>query len=100
MRLFALAKGLSPIGADQEPAQLPEKLKINRQLVIPRNPWQTYLNLRKAIALEQWKRSAGDLPRVGIRALICQKHQSRIRPSMKGTMRAKCSICSMRCRLR
>ena len=67
MRLFALAKGLSPIGAEQEPARLPEKLKINRQLVIPHNPWQTYLNLRKAIALEQWKRSAGDLPRVRVR---------------------------------
>jgi hypothetical protein len=66
MRLFEFARRLSPMKASAEPEALPEKLKMHRHLVIPSNPWETYLNLRKAISLEQWKRNTDDLPSVSI----------------------------------
>jgi len=67
MRLFELAKRLSPIKADEKPITLPEKLKIRPHLVIPSNPWETYLNLRKDSPHRYWKFHANDLPNISIR---------------------------------
>jgi hypothetical protein len=73
MRLYHLAKVLNT-KADQGPDRkagkdsqgdfeaLPAKLKTYLELVTPNDRWATYLNLRKALPLDQWKRYEADLP--------------------------------------
>jgi hypothetical protein len=67
LRVFELAKSLSPMKADEEPDRLPQSLKQHQNLITPRNPWQTYLNLWLAIRPVEWKQKIDDLPRVWIR---------------------------------
>lgn len=77
MRVYELAKVLNckaDKGRDRNAGKisegdfesLPKGLRAHLQLVTPHNPWSTYLNLRKAVPFEQWKRSKADLPSVGI----------------------------------
>jgi hypothetical protein len=66
MRLFEYARRFSPVKASAEPAALPEKHWMQRHLV-PNNPWETYLNLRDAIPIEQWNQNIDDLPSISIR---------------------------------
>jgi hypothetical protein len=53
--------------ADEKPISFPEKLKIRPHLIIPRNPWETYLNLRKDLPEKYWKYHANDLPSIFIK---------------------------------
>lgn len=66
MRLFALAKCLAPIKPGDTPAELPEQLMQYQGMVVPNNPWQTYLNLSKVIHRDRWKRTVSYLPSVSI----------------------------------
>ena len=66
MRLYALAKDLTPIKPDDTPGELPEKLMQHQGLVVQHNPWQTYLNLRKVVHLDRWKQTVGYLPSVSV----------------------------------
>ncbi len=66
MRLFALAKELAPIKSGEKPRELPETLIKHQDLIVLRNPWQTYLNLRKVVRLDRWKQTIGYLPGVYI----------------------------------
>ncbi|MGB9409405.1 MAG: hypothetical protein WCA89_17860 [Terracidiphilus sp.] len=65
MRIYELAKRLSPINPDEESNQLLEKLGVRQELAPTCNSWQTYLNLCN-VPLEKWKRSKTDLPDVYI----------------------------------
>lgn len=66
LRLYALAQNLSPSNPGITPDRLPEKLQTYQSLVVAHNPWQTYLNMRKAMPPEQWKRVLVVLPSVYI----------------------------------
>jgi hypothetical protein len=66
MRLFALAKELAPIKEGDAPRDLPEKLIRYKGQVIPHNPWQTYLNLKKVVDLDRLEETIGYLPEVDI----------------------------------
>jgi hypothetical protein len=67
VRLFALAKQLAPIKSGETPKELPETLGQHQDIVVPHNPWQTYLNLTKVVRLDRWKQTVGYLPSVHIR---------------------------------
>jgi hypothetical protein len=67
LRIFELAKSLSPMDSDEEPSQLPKSLQHHLKLISPQNPWQTYLNLWSAVRLVEWKGKREDLPEVWIR---------------------------------
>jgi hypothetical protein len=67
LRVFELAKVLSPLGIDEEPGKLPDTLKVHHSLIALQNPWQTYLNLWKAVRPEEWNQQLNDLPTVWVR---------------------------------
>ena len=67
LRVFELAKFLSPMKKDEKPCQLPKSLKQYQKLIVPTNPWQTYLNLWLAVDPVEWKKERDDLPSVWIR---------------------------------
>jgi hypothetical protein len=67
LRVFELAKVLSPLGTDEEPGKLPDTLKVHHSLIASQNPWQTYLNLWQAVRPEEWSQQLNDLPTVWVR---------------------------------
>jgi hypothetical protein len=67
LRVFELAKSLSPLDSDEAPSLLPKSLKQHLKLILPQNPWQTYLNLRSAVRPAEWTAKEEDLPNVWIR---------------------------------
>jgi len=67
LRVFELAKSLSPMRATDEPSQLPRSLKQHQKLISPQNPWRTYLNLWLAVRPGEWRQRIDDLPPVWIR---------------------------------
>jgi hypothetical protein len=67
LRVFELAKLLSPLDFGDTPSVLPKSLKQHQKLVILRNPWQTYLNLWGTVRPAEWTAIEEDLPNVWIR---------------------------------
>ncbi len=67
LRIFELAKSFSPLDSGEEPSQVPKSLKQHQKLLVPQNPWQTYLNLRLAVRPAEWQGKLEDLPNVWIR---------------------------------
>jgi hypothetical protein len=67
LRVFELAKVLSPLGIDEEPGKLPDTLKVHHSPIALQNPWQTYLNLWQAVRPEEWNQQLNDLPTVWVR---------------------------------
>jgi hypothetical protein len=67
LRVFELAKSLSPLDSDAAPSLLPQSLKLHPKLILPQNPWQTYLNLWSTARPAEWKAKEEDLPNVWIR---------------------------------
>jgi hypothetical protein len=64
MRVYALAKRVAPIKSDGKSGELPDNLIQHRDLIVPHNPWLTYLNLRKVVRLDPWKQAIDYLPSV------------------------------------
>jgi hypothetical protein len=70
MRLYALAKQLAPLDSSKVPRVLPKETWQDRDIVVPRNPWQTYRNIAEIVHYDvweyAWKEKIVDLPRVSI----------------------------------
>jgi hypothetical protein len=67
LRVFELAKSLSPLDSDEAPSVLPKSLKQHLKLILPQNPWQTYLNLWNSARPAEWTAKDEELPNVWIR---------------------------------
>jgi hypothetical protein len=67
LRVFELAKSLSPLDSAEAPSVLPKSLKQHLELILPQNPWQTYLNLWNSARPADWTAKDEELPNVWIR---------------------------------
>ena len=67
LRLYELAKMISPYEGDLEPWNIPQNIKHYEPQLIPNNPWQNYLNIREFVHLGNWKRYIDYLPEADIR---------------------------------
>jgi hypothetical protein len=61
-QVFELAKSLCPGREGEYQGQLPSGLEMHQHLISPDNPWQTYLNLWRAVKPAEWKQLYGGLP--------------------------------------
>lgn len=62
LQVLQLAKSLCPARDDENQAQLPDSLRMHEHLIIPANPWETYLGLWEAVETAKWKDLYGGLP--------------------------------------
>ena len=67
MRLFELAKQISPIDLDTIANEIPAELNKYKDLVVIHNPWQTYLNLKSVLQSDSMIKAENILPGVYIR---------------------------------
>jgi len=66
LRLFKFATKLAPLWLQKSPTDLPSKLQSHSDLVVFRNPWETYLNLAKIVRVDNWRQYLDYLPGVYI----------------------------------
>ena len=71
LRVFELAKLLSPLDSDEAPSVLPKSLKQHLKLILPQNPWQTYLNLWDSVDLLNGQRRTKIFQTSGLGISIC-----------------------------